>query len=251
MLLVQSLRSLQCVEHSVCASHPWVKEELSWPRKNPQWDCQRRVGPRQSKANQEPQNQRNPMTTILSCLNEIIPRHHVTVVADEEMMSMGIQEILEEGRALWTVLASSNAHALENKTLAAKVSLQTRELLSWVWRAQTTRISSLFQEQWWLLCILKFLLTSARRPLDYLSQDLRISGDEDKFVEELENFLKIMGNNDIDGEELQKYLDFRREDEECAISPTPVIKTYTHVTCDDILFILPRKYHCPLTTIVR
>ena len=61
---------------------------------------------------------------------------------------------------------------------------------------------------------------AAFRVFDGLSQEIQKSAEDDNFIEELEEFLKIMNNNEIVGLEFYKHLDFRHEDEDCAISST-------------------------------
>jgi hypothetical protein len=68
---------------------------------------------------------------------------------------------------------------------------------------------------------------------DILSLELQRSTDDDNFVEELEEFLKIMDNNDVDQEEFYKNLDFEDEEEDCTISSTPAGNYSTHATFHD------------------
>ena len=68
-----------------------------------------------------------------------------------------------------------------------------------------------------------------------LSLELQRSADDDNFIEEVEEVLKIMENNDFYEEDSYKFLDFDHEDEDCAISSTPARNFSTHVTFDDII----------------
>jgi hypothetical protein len=66
-----------------------------------------------------------------------------------------------------------------------------------------------------------------------LSLELQRSADDDNFIEEVEEVLKIMENNDFYEEDSYKFLDFDHEDEDCAISSTRARNYSTHVTVDD------------------
>ena len=76
---------------------------------------------------------------------------------------------------------------------------------------------------------------AARRGFDNFSRKCQRYAEDDNFVEDLEEFVKIMDNNDVDEYEFYKYLKFEHEDENNAISTTA--RNYsthgTRVTFDD------------------